>query len=254
MIGQISLINPRQLIERDDSFSVKSIPGLYMWFDASDATTLFQDSGLTTPATANGDPIGGWVNKEGTAARNVTQTLTARPTLATASQNGLNTLSFDGVNDVLLTATNVLAGLPGVTMFIAFKLTTTGAFVTIMGVEVTAKVGKSNTNVPFSYSSSTGSGWTSQINGSSINANWHVNSFVTASPETYARLDSVSYGTPLASGPATLGSNSNRFGIMGRIASEFGAGNVAEVLVYQSNLSGPNVVAIENYLRAKWAI
>ncbi len=39
--------------KRGGSFSPSSISGLALWLDASDATTLFQASDGTTPATAS---------------------------------------------------------------------------------------------------------------------------------------------------------------------------------------------------------
>ena len=38
--------------------------GLLLWLDATDGATLFQDDGLTIPASP-GDPIGGWFDKSG---------------------------------------------------------------------------------------------------------------------------------------------------------------------------------------------
>jgi hypothetical protein len=37
---------------------------LLAWYDASDASTLFQDAARTTPASV-GDPVGGWADKSG---------------------------------------------------------------------------------------------------------------------------------------------------------------------------------------------
>ena len=41
------------------------IAGLQLWLDASDSTTLFQNSDGTTPAIADSDPIGYWGDKSG---------------------------------------------------------------------------------------------------------------------------------------------------------------------------------------------
>lgn len=72
-----------------------------LWLDASDASTLFQDSAGTTPATADSDVVGMWADKSGNG-RHVTQTTTAnKPLLKLAQQNGLNVVLFDGSNDTL---------------------------------------------------------------------------------------------------------------------------------------------------------
>jgi hypothetical protein len=89
------------LLGGSSSFSPLSIPGLALWLDASDASTLFQASDGTTPATADGDVVGYWGDKSGSG-RHVTQGTTAnKPTLQTAEQNGRNVVQFDG-NDYLL--------------------------------------------------------------------------------------------------------------------------------------------------------
>jgi hypothetical protein len=70
----------------------RKIAGLEAWYDASDLSTLWQNSNGTTAATALDDPVGRWSDKSGNA-RHVTQTTNARrPLLKPASRNGRATL------------------------------------------------------------------------------------------------------------------------------------------------------------------
>lgn len=46
-------------------FDPSTITGLTMWQDVSDLDTLFQDSGKTTPVTADGQVVGAWADKSG---------------------------------------------------------------------------------------------------------------------------------------------------------------------------------------------
>jgi len=79
-----------------------SIPGLQLWLDASDASTLFTDSAGTTAATADGDPVGRWADKSGSG-RHATQTDgTKKPLRKDAKQNGRAAVEFDGINDRLI--------------------------------------------------------------------------------------------------------------------------------------------------------
>jgi hypothetical protein len=69
-------------------------PDMALWLDASDASTLFQDSAGTTPAALDADPVGRWADKSGNG-RHVTQTTAgARPALKLAIQNGLPVIRF----------------------------------------------------------------------------------------------------------------------------------------------------------------
>lgn len=87
-------------------FSPASLPGLLLWLKST--TGLYQDSGLTTPATADGDPVGGWKDLSGLAHHLLQSVSADRPTLKLAIQNGRPVVRFDGVAD-LLTAAFTLA-------------------------------------------------------------------------------------------------------------------------------------------------
>ena len=72
------------------------------WFDSTDFTMMFQDSGGTTPVTANGQPVGLWKNKI------ANQAIPFDLTMATSSMRpqlkivgGKNTISYDGIDDYL---------------------------------------------------------------------------------------------------------------------------------------------------------
>jgi hypothetical protein len=82
-------------------FSPLSIPGLALWLDASNSSTLFQDSAGTTPAAATNDVVGRWADRSGNA-RHATQGTTAnKPLLKLAQQNGRNAIQFDSTDDYL---------------------------------------------------------------------------------------------------------------------------------------------------------
>ena len=82
------------------AFSPASISNLTSWQRAD--KDVYQDSGLTTPATADGDPVGGWVDQSGNGNHLVQSTGASRPALKLAVVNGRNALRFDGVDDYFL--------------------------------------------------------------------------------------------------------------------------------------------------------
>jgi len=82
-------------------FTPASIAGLQLWLDASDPATLFQDSALTTLASSDTNPVGGWTDKSGLVHNMLQATAGKRPLLKKAIVNGLSVLRFDGSDDFL---------------------------------------------------------------------------------------------------------------------------------------------------------
>lgn len=62
---------------------------------------LFQDSGYTTPAAADGDPLGGWQDQSGNGRHATQATAAKRPVLKLAIQNGRPVVRFDSSDDTL---------------------------------------------------------------------------------------------------------------------------------------------------------
>lgn len=87
--------NPASLFRNDESG---------IWLDPSDLSTLYQErTGATTPATI-GDPVGTVLDKSGNDNHATAPSDAARPTLQQTAE-GFYYLSFDGVDDALVTPT-----------------------------------------------------------------------------------------------------------------------------------------------------
>lgn len=81
--------------------------GLELWFKD---TGFWQDSARTTPATANGDPIGAWDDQSGNG-RHLTQPTSGnRPTLDTTGLGGHSAVNFAAASSQRLNIPNVLTG------------------------------------------------------------------------------------------------------------------------------------------------
>ena len=79
------------------TFAPTLLADLWAWYDASDISSLYQDSGRTTPVATNGDPVGSWGDKSGNARHgNQAGASTIKPTYATGVQNGRAGALFDG--------------------------------------------------------------------------------------------------------------------------------------------------------------
>jgi len=81
-------------------FSPRSLPGLGLWLDASDPSTLYDATTGGSLVAANG-AVARLEDKSGNG-RHLTQaTLNNRPLRKTSVQNGRDALEFDGTNDFL---------------------------------------------------------------------------------------------------------------------------------------------------------
>lgn len=94
------------------------VPGA--WYDPSDLSTLFQDTGGTTPVTATGQPVGLMLDKSGNGNHIAQAASVSRPTYQT--DGTLHWLEFDGANDFMgapsvdMSATDKLTAMVGVAM------------------------------------------------------------------------------------------------------------------------------------------
>lgn len=80
-------------------FTPQDVSGLVAWYDPSDLSSMFQDSAMTTPVTANNDPVGAIRDKSGNGNHLLQATAANRPLYKTSG--GLSWLEFDGTNDSL---------------------------------------------------------------------------------------------------------------------------------------------------------
>jgi hypothetical protein len=211
------------------------------------AVANFQDSLLTTPSIADGDPTGGNTN-QGTDAHNVIQATTAaKPTLKTGA-NGLNghpVWWFDGGDWLRGAFAGGLLSQP-TTIFAVAKLTVAlddmYHFLSD-GDDVT------NRNALFQYSASTPDVWAMQgvtqlIGINASDANWHLWTAVFNGASSQFWLDGISQKTGNAGAAGidglTLGATYGSIAIW--------TGDIAMYLLYPSNLSTADKNQVAQYL------
>jgi hypothetical protein len=90
------------------------------WYDPSDITTLFQDSAGTTPVTTIGQSVGRMLDKSGRG-NHATQTTSAQRPTYQVDATGRPYLSFDGVDDGLVTAPINFSAIDEMTVFAGFR-------------------------------------------------------------------------------------------------------------------------------------
>lgn len=220
----------------------KTISGLAVWLDASDAATITIATGVSA-----------WADKSGNSNNATQATGSAQPTVQTAAQNGKNTLRFTGASSQFLTlasAINVAAS-----GFTALAVMRRGGPSGSNTVQVLGS-STSPTAATLEWWSTgviycTGVGGASRGQFSSAQAATTYNVVSAVSP---SNTDGKIYfnGSDVSSTPNATATMTSLDRI-GYSDSNYCNGEIAEILVYNSALSNANRQALEAYLKAKWA-
>lgn len=209
---------------------------------------LWQDSGETTPAVANADPIGGIQDQNGVSDL-VQATASNKAALKTAVFGGARSIDFDGVQDRFLTCATALSGLTAMTLFLAASTTNagvgdsgevlvvdaaTGFMIGFQGNN--AKCGRSGvawdlTTTSTPLSNNTAFTIVARWDGSTMRLRCNGTNFVTTSANV-----------PVMAGAMRLGSKTATF-------AQFDA---AAALVYSASLTDAQCVLLETYTRSKY--
>lgn len=249
---------PNYMLYGGTAFNPLSITGLQFWVDASDYTTLYQDSGLTTRAINDGDVIGGWKDKSGNS-RNALQTDgTRKPLLKTAFLYGRNVVSFGATRQELSTAAGWTIGI--YTAFTVRKYNTLSSerylYYTQNSIGNEGSIGQSYSvsSEVVQVSNTTLFRHTTGVSSSAWGQVTNQQASLSGATRLGYRLDGVAYTgtfinnynpTVALSLPLTLGG-------LGYTFNYPLDGYISELLIYDSGLSNSDILLVEAYLKAKW--
>jgi hypothetical protein len=231
-------------------FDPLSISGCVGWFDASDAATISDTAGA----------VNQWSDKSGNS-WHVTRTGTNRPTTAVNTINGLNVIKFVGASNQSLEATAhqyVSATTGNVTAFAVFKpASTTGTqsivdFDTGTGTRIAQiiRLGSATTQAV-----RIAGGVFTDTGGTVASGTAYVAASVQASASLEIFINGASGGATAMTGSNGTATSPLYLGRNGFAAStQVYTGDIAEVLVYNSNLSTSDRQAVQTYLNTKWAV
>ena len=240
-------------------FDPLPVTGAALWLDASRSDTLFTDNALTTAATTDNGPIGGWKDLSGNN-RHALQTGTNRPTWRTPmnGQNGLGVLSFNGSSGFLSIADTdgLQFGTGDFTVLMAASVSNASRGSTFQNTLIS----KVYTNLEYSQYQ----GWVWAYLGGTANApNSGISSVTSGTPfathlkresgSTVIGLNGVS-GTPVTNTSNVSGVGTNIF-IGARNptnSSLFLSGSVYEIVLIPRSLTTGEISAWYNYSRSKW--
>lgn len=260
----VSAQSPLKMLIRKTpvAFVPTDISGLKFWVKAD------QIGGLS-----DGDPVSTWSDQSGVS-NDVTASSTARPLYKIGIQNGKPILRFDGSNDAMAKASfSGIDGLSGMTIFIVVKQTslatnniylskwnynTQGSFAwqtgSVTNTEMTAYVANAVNDVGGNNTSSTDAGLTANFfllemvyDGSQGTAANRVKFYKNTTALTMSMTGTLPTALTTSTADFVLGS------FTGSLTRYF-TGDMGEVLVYNSTLSGTDRAKVEAYLNSRWAL
>lgn len=227
-----------------------TVSGLKAWWKADG--TLWQDAG-STPATADGDPVGRWEDASGLARHANQGTAGLKPILKIIS--GKNYVRFDGTDDLLTFTTVDLAAF---TVFVVHTVTASA------GTAFSGPLNwRTNSENGFQLNRSNGvnTAYTPHLtiwNGSSETANKERQAGSLGNG--VALTEYMWSSTPalrITEADVTIATNVTGFNFLGgAIGKGFAcmSGDIAEIFVYDSVLSAGNITLAETYLTGRWGV
>ncbi len=231
-------------------FTPRSLPSFMEWLSADYGT--FQDNALTTPAVADGDVVGGWVDQSGVG-KPATATLTKRPFLKLAANGigGRAALLFDGVNDSLQTAAFTAALSQPNTVYLVFKYANANAQYALVDGIVAGSRHLFYNNTPAFTKYQIYAGTTVTETTGSINTSAHVAAVLFNGASSQLWVDNVSKVSGNAGANTLTGLT---LGTAFDATSLPFPGLIAEVLIYNAAHSTQQRVNVQNYLAGKYGI
>lgn len=243
-------MSPRLLRPRAASgFSPRSIPGLALWLDAADTSTITVDQGASE-----------WRDKSvpQSTKKFVQNVGNEQPATGTETMNGKNVLRFDGSNDRMTCDDPFLTGQSGglpISLFIVQRIIAATNF----GMTYTTSGGfefRQNSTTGAMQVNSDGSTTVHTFTGSSVGVDQLVTLIFPSGATNnlfYERGTLQSLSGAAQAKPNVAITNLHTIGR--RFNANLPANvRVAEIIAYQAQLSDAQRRAVERYLGGKWGI
>lgn len=224
-------------LTRGGKFLPNQLNGLALWLDGADTSTITQNGSGAVSA---------WADKSGNGNNATQSTGAAKPTTGSSTVNGRNVLSFDGGDYFDITALSQTAK----TIFFVQKGTIQASDTSTFLGSSSPSGGDTSAYVPLMFNGSADAeiyrgitGATSRVDGVTVtpsNRDEIYDDFITGS----AQITTIN-GTVNVATIDTIGSGAFGYAYLG---------DMAEILIYNRNLTSTETNQIGNYLAAKWGI
>jgi hypothetical protein len=228
------------------AFDPRSIANLVWWLDASDISTMSQNSDGTGAVAANGDPVGR-INNKASSSFNATQpTNNLRPTLLTSGMGGRPALSVSSTANSGFSSVPKITSSATVTYFFVGRYTGSAGWLTLWQTAAFMDAAASGSGAAPHQNSGTP---TYRANRSAIAATRGAIHSAGNNASMVLTVRSLSMSDVQSN---TWGGATWRFLDYGSTFDFQGV--FSEVLLYTRSLSDAEVTAVENGLAAKWGI
>lgn len=230
-------------------FTPPRIVGLKLWFDFSDLSTLFQNSTRTNPVTADGQSIGGVVDKSGNGFHGSQPSGTYQPVYKANIKNGLGICRTDTTDylSIPLSSTNSSHTFVGVVSPPAAGTTSRTIFDSQSGRLAIS----TNANNPekIGYFDGAWKTTVAPVVGFQI-VSWVLTAGVGGEIfKNGASLGTATYTTKLIGGNTAMFTNVDSPGV-----ANGWNGDIGEWFIFDGAISNNDRINLETYLNKKWAI
>lgn len=225
------------------SHAVCAVPSAVAFTPADLSPAFWYDASNSGSITLNGSNVSQWNDLSGNS-RHLTQgTAASQPAYVSAGQNGLNIVTFDGVDDALSRATTPALSQP-FSIWMAMKFTTVTAGYRPISSGSTVQVLLSGSNLQlFAGTSATAAGTestTAVVYGMVFNGS---TSILRRNGVADANSGSLAVSTGSIAGLSLASRGGTAF---------FSALSVFEVVGVAGQISAGSMTSLEAYLKAKW--
>jgi hypothetical protein len=236
-------------------FSPLSISNCCLWLDAADSTTLFTDTGGTLPVSTGSTTLKYWKDKS-SSNNNATNT-GSNPVVRFNALNSLNLVTFSLTNYLNLTSTLLPNGGTNATYFFVLRTTDTG-------VQVFFSHGP-NPAVQYQtpqFFFASQNVYSDTYGGTAIYDNSvQTNNYIVTSFTRNTTLNGWMNGSSFigGNGATLLGNTGTGFATLGigRVTSTLSypfIGDIAEVVIYNTDLDTTSRQLVEGHLANKWGL
>lgn len=237
--------------------SLPVFAGQVLWLDAADATTILDVDGddAATGTGGNNDGFSGavatWKDKS-VSGFDVTASGSSQPLYGVQTLNGLDTITFDGIDDRITDDFAAITG-SGVTAFVVYSRDTAPP-----GRNAVFDLGQDPSRNGLFLNNSGSSKYNYYVNGAFYNS---VSTYTASAYDLVSMRQFGTIGQMLVNGTTEFsGTTIGRTGTTGiyigddSTSGDFLQGQIAELIVYDTLLTPDETHDVETYLAGKWGL